>query len=157
MADEEALLVVIRVDEPAGDTVGPVAADLASIRMEHVNAIDLHPDFAVIGRENVDVRLAENDKQIAFAGVFEVIGHVEVGVHAGLQNGDTAQLAELSRVRLVVEGAGDQHVEVRVSSLAGGSHEVRAGDGAELRADEDGSALLRAGVAAFQIAAFSAD
>ena len=57
-------------------------------------------------------------------------------------------------VGLVVEGAGDQDVEVGVAGLAGGGDEIGAGDGAELRADEDGGALL--GVA-FHVAAFGAD
>ena len=38
MADEEAFLVVVGVDEPAGDAVGAVAAHLAGIGMEHVDA-----------------------------------------------------------------------------------------------------------------------
>ena len=103
---------------------------------------------------SVDVRLAEDDEEIALAGVLEVLGHVEVGVHAGLEHGDAAQLAELRRVRLVVEGAGDQHIEPGIAGLAGGSDEVGALHGAELRADEDGGAFL--GVA-FQVTAFGAD
>ena len=102
----------------------------------------------------VDVRLAEDDEQVALAGVLEVVGHVQVGVHAGLEHRDAAELVELGGVRLVVEGAGDQHVETGIARLAGGRDQIGALDGAELGADEDGGALL--GVA-FQVAAFGAD
>ena len=97
------------------------------------------PSFS--GR-SVDVRLAEDDEEVALAGVLQVLGHVQVGVHAGLEHGDAAELAELGGVRLVVEGAGDQHIEAGVARLAGGGDEVGALDGAELGADEDGGALL---------------
>ena len=93
--------------------------------------------------QNLDVRLAEDDEEVALAGVLEVVGHVQVGVHAGLEHGDAAELAELRGVGLVVEGAGDQHVEAGVAGLAGGGDQVGALDGAELGADEDGGALLR--------------
>ena len=104
--------------------------------------------------DQVDVRLTEDDEEIAFAGVLEVVGHVQVGVHAGLEHGDAAQLVELRGVRLVVEGAGDQHIEPGIARLAGGGDEIRALHGAELRADEDGGAFL--GVA-FHVTAFGAD
>ena len=109
------------------------------------------PSFS---RQQVDVRLAEDDEEVAFAGVLEVVGHVQVGVHAGLEHGDAAELVELRGVRLVVEGAGDQHIETGIAGLAGGGDQVGALDGAELRADEDGGALLGL---AFHVAAFGAD
>lgn len=40
MADKEALLVVVGVDEPAGDTLGAVGADFAGLGMENVYAVD---------------------------------------------------------------------------------------------------------------------
>ena len=103
---------------------------------------------------SVDVRLAEDHEQVALAGVLQVVGHVQVGVHARLEHRDAAELAELGGVRLVVEGAGDQHVEPGVARLAGGRDEVGPLDGAELGADEDGGALL--GVA-LEVAALGAD
>ena len=109
------------------------------------------PSFS---RQQVDVRLAEDDEEIALAGVLEVLGHVQVGIHAGLEHRDAAELVELGGVRLVVEGAGDQHVEAGIAGLAGGGDEVGALHGAELRADEDGGALLGL---AFHVAAFGAD
>jgi hypothetical protein len=69
----------------------------------------------------------------------EVLGHVEVGVHAGLEHWDAPQLAELRGVRLVIEGAGDQHIEPGVPGLSGSGNKVRALDGAELGTNEDSS------------------
>ena len=78
---------------------------------------------------------------------------MQVGVHARLQHGDAPELAELRGVRFVVEGAGNEHVEVRVTRLAGGGHQIRARDGAELRSDEDRGPPLDGRVAlAFQVA-----
>ena len=59
---------------------------------------------------------------------------------------------------VVVEGAGDEHVETGVACLAGGSDQIGARDRAELGADEDGGALFGAGCfPAFEVAAVSAD
>ena len=41
VTDEEALLVLVGIDEPAGDPVGAVAADFARVGVEHVHAVDL--------------------------------------------------------------------------------------------------------------------
>ena len=43
---------------------------------------------------------------------------MEVGVHAGLEDRDAAEFIELRGVGVVVEGAGDQHVEVGVRGFA---------------------------------------
>ena len=43
---------------------------------------------------------------------------MQVGVHAGLEDRDAAQFAELRGVCLKVEGAGDEHVESAVTGLA---------------------------------------
>ena len=122
--------------------------------VEDIDAVHLHAQLAVLLGQQVDVRLAEDDEQVALAGVLEVVGHVQVGVHARLEHGDAAELVELGGVGLVVEGAGDQHVEAGVARLAGGGDEVGALHGAELGADEDGGALLGL---AFQVAALGAD
>ena len=106
--------------------------------------LHLHLYLAVACILNLDVRLAEDDEEVAFAGVLQVFGHVQVGVHAGLQDGDAAQLVDFGGVGVVAEGAGDQHVEVCVAGLAGGCYQVFAGDGAELRADEDARAFFGA-------------
>ena len=83
---------------------------------------------------------------------------MQIGVHARLEHGDAAELVEFGRVGVVVEGAGDEHIEAGIAGLARGGDQIGAGDGAELRADEDGGAFLAAGLGvAFDIAAFGAD
>ena len=64
VADEEALLVVVGVDEPAGDAVRAVAAHLAGVGVEDVDAVDFDLELAVFGVENVDVGLAEDDEEV---------------------------------------------------------------------------------------------
>ena len=134
MADEEGFHVVVGVDEPAGYAFGSVAADFAGVGVEDVHAVDADSYLSVFGVENVDVWLAEDDEEVAFAGVFEVARHVQVGVHPGFEDGDSAEFVEFGGVRVVVEGAGDKHVESGVSGFAGGSDEVGARDGAEFLA-----------------------
>ena len=68
--------------------------------------------------------------------------HVEIGVHASLQDRDPTQLVEIRRVRFVVEGARDQHVKARVRGLPDSFHQIGTGHGAEFGADEDAGALL---------------
>ena len=64
MADEEALFVVVGVDEPAGDAFGAVAADFAGLGVEDVDAVDL--DLVLVGfeRGQGDVGLAEDDEEV---------------------------------------------------------------------------------------------
>lgn len=130
MADEEAFLVVVGVDEPAGDAVDTVAADFAGAGGEHVHALDLDSHLAVLNIDNVNVRFAEDHEQGALASVLEVIGHVQVGVHAYLEDRDAAEFLEFAGVGVVVEGAGDQHVAANVAGLALGReafHRERTG------------------------------
>ena len=126
LADEEAFFVVVGVDEPAGDAVGAVAFDFAGAGVEDVDAVDPDLDLVVLRFEQIDVGLAEDDEEVPFAGVLQVLGHVKVGVHAGFENGDAADLRQLRGVRFVVEGAGDEDVEVGVGGFAGGGDEVGA-------------------------------
>ena len=62
MADEEALLVVVGVDEPVGDSIGAVAADLARVGVKHVHTVNLDLDLPGRGIEDVDIRFAKDDK-----------------------------------------------------------------------------------------------
>jgi hypothetical protein len=83
---------------------------------------------------------------------------VQIGVHARLEDGDTPEPGEFRGMGVVVEGAGDEYVEVGITGLARGGDQIGAGDGAELRADEDGGAFLAAGLGiALTIAAFGTD
>src|SRR5262245_39150859 len=131
MANEEALLVVIRVDEPAGDALGAIAANLAGRRVKHVHALHMHTQCAVVYVQNVDVGLAEDDEEIALACGLELAAHMEVGVHAGLEHWDASELAELTGMGLVVEGARDEDVEARVAGLTRRLHEIGSLDRAE--------------------------
>ena len=45
VADEKALLIIVGINEPAGDAICTVASYLAGVRMEHVDAVDPYPDF----------------------------------------------------------------------------------------------------------------
>ena len=75
-----------------------------------------------------------------------------------LRMGDATEFPELRRVGLVVECAGDQHVEADVRRLPGGSDQIGTRNGAELRTDEDRGAFLGAGViTALDVAPIRAD
>ena len=158
VADEETFLVIVGVDEPAGDPLSTVAADLAGVRVEHVHAVDLDLDLIVGGVKDVDIRLAEDDEQIPLAGVLEIVGHVQVSVHPGLEHGDSTEFVEFRRMGVIVEGAGDEDVKTGVTGLTGGMNQVGAGNGAEFGTDEDGGPFLDSGaVAFFQVAPFGTD
>ena len=94
VADEEALLVVVRINKPARNFVGAVAANFAGAWVEDIYAANLHFDLVIRSVLNFDVRLAEDDKQVALARVLQVFGHVQVGVHACLQHRNAAQLVD---------------------------------------------------------------
>ena len=138
---EKALLVVVGVDEPTGDTVCAVAADLAGVGMEDVHPIDLDPELIVTRIEEIDVGFTEDDEEVAFARVLEIVRHVQVGVHAGFEDGNAPQPVELGCVGFVIECAGDQHVEIRLCGFAGGFREIGTGDSTKFGTDEDGSSF----------------
>ena len=50
--------------------------------------------------------------------------HVQVGVHPSFEHGDASQLIELCSVRLVVEGASDQHIEPSIAGLTGAGDKI---------------------------------
>ena len=104
--------------------------------------------------QDLDVGLAEDGEEVAAAGL-QVAGHVQVGVHPGLQDRDAAEAVELGGVGVEVEGAGDHHVEAGLGGLARRGDQVGALDGAVFGADEDAGAALR--VLALGVAALGAD
>ena len=65
---------------------------------------------------------------------------MQIGIHARLEYGDTTKLVKFRGVGIEVEGTGNEHTEVGIASLAGSGYQIGAGDGAELRADEDDGA-----------------
>ena len=70
---------------------------------------------------------------------------MQVGVHAGLQHRHPPQALELGGVGVVVEGAGDEHVETAVGGLPRRLHQVGTRHRAELRPDEHRSPPLGTG------------
>ena len=114
VADEKTLFVVVGVDEPAGDTLGAVGSDIAGLGMEYINPVDLDPDPPILGLQDVDIGLPEDDEQVTLSSVLQVVRHVQVGVHAGLENGDLAKLAELGGMGFVVERTCNQHIEASI-------------------------------------------
>jgi len=67
---------------------------------------------------------------------------VQISVHAGLQNGNPAQMCEVGGMGLKVEGAAHQHIKASVARLPGCGHKVGSLHGAELGADENGGPFL---------------
>ena len=61
LAHEEALLVVLRVDKPAGDVLRLARRDLARLRIEDVNALDLDANHLPFF-DDLDVGLSEDDE-----------------------------------------------------------------------------------------------
>ena len=45
---------------------------------------------------------------------------MEVGIHPGLEDGDTTEFVEFGGVGVVIERAGDQDIEASIPGLAGG-------------------------------------
>ncbi len=88
LAHEEALLVVIVIDEPAGDVLLGVGTRLhvAGGGVEDVDALDLELDHVAVEMLELDVRLAEDDEEIAGAGVLELVAHADVLVHPRLEH-----------------------------------------------------------------------
>ena len=158
MAHEEAFLVVVSIDKPARYTVGVVTVNLTCVWVEHIHTINLDLNLTDRCIDNFYVWLSEDDKKVTFTSVFKVVSHMEVGVHAGLEDGDAAEFVELRSVGVVIEGAGDQHVEVCVCGFAYRGYEIGARNGAEFRADEDTGAFLRArNTVAFKVGSLGAD
>ena len=73
---------------------------------------------------------------------FNSPGHVQVRVHARLQDRDAAEALKLLCVGLEVEGAGDHEVESGIGRLAGAGDQIGAADRAVFGADEDTRAAL---------------
>ena len=62
MANEEAFLVVVGVDEPAGDSVRVVATNFPLGRIEDIDASELDRDLIVGRVVDPDVGLAGDDE-----------------------------------------------------------------------------------------------
>ena len=62
VADEEAFLVIVGVDEPGGDVVFAAGPNFAGLGIEHVDAQHLDDDLTFFVKPPFDVGLAENDE-----------------------------------------------------------------------------------------------
>ena len=120
MADEEAFFVVVGVDEPAGDAFGSTGFDFARLGAEDIDSVDFDLDLLIARFCDFDVGFTKDDKEVARSGVFEVVGHVQVGVHAGFEDGDAAELGEVGGVGIVAEGTGNQNIEPGIAGFTGG-------------------------------------
>ena len=116
------------------------------MRFEDIDSVDLHLDLAglSLNRQEVNIRLTEDHEQVAFAGIFQILGHVQVSVHAGFEDGDAAQFVELRRVSFVVEGTRDEDVKICIGTFTSGFDQIGALNGAELGADEDACSAFNA-------------
>ena len=132
VAYEEAFFVVVGVNKPASDAIYAIALYLATAGVEHVDAIDLDLVLLVFRFRDVYVRFAEDDEQVALAGVLKVFGHMQVGVHPGFEHRYATQFLKLRRVGVVVEGAGDEYVETSITGFQPGRHSPGR-DGAQCR------------------------
>ena len=91
---------------------------------------------------DLNVGLAKDNEQVAGSRALQFPGHVQVGIHARLQDRDAGDTVEFGRAGVEIERAGDHHVEAGVGRLAGGIDEVRPRDDAEFRTDQDRRAAL---------------
>jgi len=69
---------------------------------------------------------------------------VQVSVHSRLQHRNPAKLVELRRASLIVEGASNQQIEIRITRFARGLHQIGTCNSAEFWADKDGGAFFSA-------------
>ena len=90
LSNEEALVVVIGVDEPACDAIGVVTDDLPGCWMEHVHPVESHTDLVVGSIQYIYVGLSKDNEKITAARVLELFRHMEISVHPGLQHRDRA-------------------------------------------------------------------
>ena len=69
---------------------------------------------------------------------------MQVGVHARLEDGDSAESLEFGRMRIIIERTRDQHVEPASAASRAARTSSLPRHRAELRPDEDAGAPLRA-------------
>ena len=58
--------------------------------MEHVHAVEPHIDLAVRIIQDIYVGLSKDNEKITAARVLELIRHMEISIHTGLQHWDRA-------------------------------------------------------------------
>ena len=124
MTNEETLLVVVGINEPAGDAFGPVAADFAGLRIEYIDAMNLHLNLPVFRLLSSMSGSPKTTNKLPVPVFFNSSAMCKVCIHSCLQHRDATELVEFARMSLEVEGAGDKHVKARISGFAGGLDEI---------------------------------
>src|SRR5262249_49510532 len=137
LAHKKALFVVVAVHQPARNSFGSVAANRARRGVKHIDTDDLHLNLTVLRLQDLYVWFTENDEQVSFARVLQFVGHVQIGIHACLQNWYLPQFVEIRRVSVIVKRAGDKHIEARIARFPSGSNEVWTRNRTELRTNEN--------------------
>ncbi len=143
MADDEGFFVVVGVDEPAGDVIGGVGADLASGGVVNVEAAQNDFVTAIRPTVNGEIGFAEDHEEVARARLLEqFVAHGQVGVHARGQDGQFAVAFGLfAHVRVEGESADDEQVEVHAAQgFFGGLLHLFGADCSEFGTDRDGGA-----------------
>jgi len=117
VADEETFAVIGRVEEPAGDVVGAVAADLLRSGIVDVEAFDFYLELSVSCLLYLNVGFAEDHEEIARAGFLEEpFPHEQVGVHARREDGQLSVAAGFFG-DMRVEGKATDEEQVEAESL----------------------------------------
>jgi hypothetical protein len=122
--------------------------------VENIDSLDPDADLIVINWIDLDVWFAEHDEQIAAGRGLQRVRHMQIGVHSGLQDWNTTKAIEFSRMRIEIEGAGDDDIEVDLTSLLCGGNEIGTRDYTEFGTNED---RCTAFLIPLHIAAFAAD
>ncbi len=97
--------------------------------------------MAVRGGQNINIWFAEDDEQVGRFRRLEGVGHVQVGIHPGFEDGNATQLFKLGGVGIVVEGAGDDNIKPGIARFTRGRNQIRPRHGTKLRADKDARPL----------------
>jgi len=61
---------------------------------EDIYPVYFYLNLIVAGIKNVDVRFAKYDEEVTLSGILKIVGHVQVGVHPGLEYRNTTQLVK---------------------------------------------------------------
>ena len=142
MADEEAFLVVVGVDEPGGDVLFAAGADFAGFGVEDVNAENLDDDLAVVIELPHDIGFTKDDEQVPCTGVFQLLRHMKVGVHLGFQDRQGAKFCQFRCVRIEIKTASNERIETGVERFTGCRRQIGSGDSSEFGTDENASAFF---------------
>ena len=87
--------------------------------------------------KDVDIRLSEDHKEVRTVGLLQILGHVKVGIHSGLDDRQPSQFAQLSGLGIIIERTGDQLIETTVACLSCCLHQICTSNRSELRTDKD--------------------